>query len=112
MGITEVTAYVIKMASSPTTIFVSFNVRLIDFKLLFELSAESIYCCLQLLHSTKYITLQELQCNSPLTKYFLPVTVQVNVFKNHIIVADVITITTNDAIAFSTFPVRKERWRQ
>ena len=30
------------------------------------------------------------------------------VFKNHIIVADVRTITTNDAIAFSTFPVRKE----
>ena len=110
MGITGVTAYVIKMASSPTTIFVSFNVRLIDLKLLFELSAESIYCCLQLLHSTKYITLQELQCNSPLTKYFLPVTVQVNMFS--MIVADVTTITTNDAIAFSTSPLRKERWRQ
>ena len=50
--------------------------------------------------------------NSPLTKYFLPVTVQVNMFsKNHIILADVTTITTNDAIAFNIFPVRIERWR-
>ena len=30
MGITGVTACVIKMPSSPTTIFVSFNVRLMD----------------------------------------------------------------------------------
>ena len=49
-----------------------------------KLSAEPIYCCLQLLHSTKYITLQELQCSSPLTKYLLPVTVQVNMFSKTI----------------------------
>ena len=80
MGIAGVTAYVIKMPRCATTIFVSFNVRLMDPKPLFELSAEPIYCCVQLLHSTKYITLKELQCNSPLTKYFLPVTVQVIMF--------------------------------
>ena len=78
-----------------------------------KLSAEPIYCCLQLLHSTKYITLQELQCNSPLTKYFLPVTLhKKHVFKNHIILTDATTVKTNDAIAFSTFFVRIERWRQ
>ena len=44
------------------------------------LSAQPIYCCLQLLRYTKYITLQEFQWNSLLTKYFLPVTLQVNMF--------------------------------
>ena len=37
MGITGVKAYIIKMLSSSTTIFVSFNIRLMDPKLLFEI---------------------------------------------------------------------------
>ena len=41
MGITGVTAYVIKMPSSPTTIFVSFNVRLMDPKPLFEIKCRA-----------------------------------------------------------------------
>ena len=36
MGITGVTAYVIKMPSNPTTIFVGVNVRLMDPKPLFK----------------------------------------------------------------------------
>ena len=84
MGITGVTAYVIKMPSSPTTIFVSFNVRLWILSHCLKLSVEPRYCCLQLLNSTKYIALQELQCNSLLTKYFLPVTVKVNMFSKTI----------------------------
>ena len=35
-----------------------------------------------------------------------------HVFKNHIILADLTTITSNDAIALTTFLVRIERWRQ
>ena len=84
MGITGVTAYVIKMPSSPTTIFVSFNVRLMDPKPLFEIKCRAYILLFTITASTKYITLQELQCNSPLTKYFLPVTVQVNIFSKTI----------------------------
>ena len=80
MGITGVTAYVIKMLSSPTTIFVSFNVRLMDPKPLFEIKCRTYILLFTILHSTKYITLQELQSKSPLTKYFSTVFVQVNMF--------------------------------
>ena len=87
MGITGVAAWVSKMPSSPTMDFIGFNVRVMDLNCCLKLSAEPIYCCLQLLHSTrytKYITLQDLQCNSPLTKYLLPVTVQLNMFSKTI----------------------------
>ena len=60
MEINGVSAYVIKMTISSAKTFVSFNVRLMDPNALFE-SEEPIYCCLQLLDSTKYITLQELE---------------------------------------------------
>ena len=78
MGITGVTAYVINMPSSPKTIFVSLMLDLSILNLCLKLRAEPKYWCLQLLHSTKYITLKEDQGNSPLTKYFLSVTVQIH----------------------------------
>ena len=87
MGITGVRALVSKMPSSPTTDFIVFNVRVMDLNCCLKLSGGPIHCCLQLLHSTrytKYITLQDLQCNSPLTKYLLPLTVQLNMFSKTI----------------------------
>ena len=72
------------VSSSPTTTFVTFNVRLTDPKPLFEIKSRAYILLFTIIHSTKYITLQELQCNSHLTKYFLPFTVQVNMFSKTI----------------------------
>ena len=41
MGITGVTAYVIKIPSSPIVIFISFNVRLMDPKPLFKINCRA-----------------------------------------------------------------------
>ena len=41
MGITWVIAYVNKMANGPTTIFISFNVRLMDPKPLFKIKCRA-----------------------------------------------------------------------
>ena len=99
----------LKMPSSLKTIFLGLKVKLMDLNHCLKLSSEPIYSCLQLLHSTKYITFQELQCNSTQLKIFLTsYYTNKHIFKNHIILADVITIKTNDAIAVSTFLVRIE----
>ena len=74
MGITGVTTYVIKMPRSPTTIFVSFNFRLMDPKPLFKIKYRA-YILLFII-----ATFYQIYNIKYLTKYFLPVTVQVNMF--------------------------------
>ena len=96
MGITGVKAYIIKMPSSPTVIFVGFNVRLIDPKPLLKIECRAYILLFTI------TTLLQIFLTSYCTSKFI--------FKNYKILADAKTFTTNDAIAFSNFPVRIEQW--
>ena len=113
MGITGVIAYVVKIPSSPTTIFISFNIRLMDPKRLFKIKCRAYILLFTITTFYKIYNITRVTLSLTINEIFLTsYCTSKHVFKNHIIVADVTTITTNGDISFSTFPVMIEQWRQ